>query len=71
MKCHAGGGVDCYLSQYNSLQKLPDPGSVEINRNISKVMRSMFYFLEFFYSFADAIRSDSISSLSIIDNREM
>lgn len=66
-----GGGADCCLDQYNSLHKLSDPGSVEMNRNISKVIRLMVYFLEFAYSFADAIRSDSTSSFSIIDNREM
>lgn len=71
MKYHAGGEADCCLNQYNSLHKLSDPGSVEINRNISKVIRSMDYILEFSYSFANAIRSDSTSSLSIIDNREI
>lgn len=72
MKYHAGGGgADCCLNHYNSLHKLSDPGSVEMNRNISRVIRSMVYFLEFSYSFADAVRSDSTSSLSVIVNREM
>lgn len=70
MKCHAGG-TDCFLNMYNSLHKLSDPVSVEMNGNISKVIRSTAYFLEFSCSFADAIRSDSTSSSSLIDNREM
>lgn len=53
------------------LFKLTDPVSVEMNRNISKIIRSTVYFLEFSCSFADAIRSDSTSSFSVIDNREI
>lgn len=70
MKCHPGG-TDWCLNLYNSLHKLSDPVSVEMNRNISNVIRSTVYFLEFSGSFADAIRSDSTSFSSIIDNREM
>lgn len=71
VKYHAEGGADCCLHQYHSLHKLSDPGYVEMNRSISKVIRSMVYLLEYSYSFADAIRSDRTSSISVMDNREI
>lgn len=46
VKYHAEGGADCCLHQYHSLHKLSDPGSVEMNRSISKVITSMVYLPE-------------------------
>lgn len=53
------------------LFKLSDPVSVEMNRSISKIIGATVYFLEFSCCFDDAIRSDSTSSFSVIDNREI
>lgn len=71
VKYHAEGGAGCCLNQYHSLHKLSGPGSVNMNRSILKVIRSMVYLLEYSYSFADAIRSDRTSSFSIMDNRNI